>query len=242
MIITFPKLEIIEHVNPNYVRIKLDWSDFDKHIINNDLDNMFSYRINLDQKDKDILKRFSEKYDHSKYLYPIEYKYIYDLFDDVKIPQQYYDEIIYMKEQAIMEFNRSRGFDTIVREECLEVSFKYVYLYFYLLTDGLFIYSDKQNQIIENFEFNKSEVISFLLFRFWLNQTGRGLVVSKSTEHIKNEVNKNIIIDILKKYTNEHLFGIKITNNLYTDRYDEIKKIIRQALISERDEKIENIL
>ncbi|MCK9476793.1 MAG: hypothetical protein M0R46_12780 [Candidatus Muirbacterium halophilum] len=239
MIITFPKLEIIEHIDTNYVRVKLDWSDFDKHIINRELNNMFSYRIKLDQKDKDTLKRFSEKYDHSKYLYPIEYKYIYDLFDGVKIPKRYYNEIIYMKDQAIMEFNRNRVFDTIVREECLEVSFKYVYLYFYLLTDGLFIYSDEHNQIIENFEFNKSEIISFLLFRFWLNQTGRGLVVDKSTEHIKNELKKNIMIDILKKYTNEHLFGIKFNNNFI---YDEIKKIIKQALISEREEKIKNII
>lgn len=145
-----------------------------------------------------------------------------------------------MMDMALVEFNRIRHFDTVVREECLGVAFKYVYLYFYLLSDGLFVYSKNEYIKTDNFlnQIGKNGVIAFLLFRFWKTQIGSsGLVVSKSIENVSYLKNK--IENILKRFNDNFMFGIKF--NIYTYA-DKIKDFILDKRIEERDNKIKKIL
>lgn len=88
------------------------------------------------------------------------------------IPRHYLDEIRRTANLAVLEWGRERGFDTMIREICLEPAINYTYVSFRLLADC--IYDPETNY----FDRHDDKIIApqALLYKFWSGQTGRGLI------------------------------------------------------------------
>ena len=147
----FPDLKIINKVkndDPNrevkeLLVVQLDWSEIDNHKIKSRKDWYMKHGLTKPTKEESkALKQLLSEVDWSgEYLYPIEYKYIFDKYSQFKMSQHYYDECQYLMKMAQDDWKRSRPFDTNVRESLLEASIKYVELFFYMISDAIYIYN-----------------------------------------------------------------------------------------------------
>lgn len=88
------------------------------------------------------------------------------------IPVKYLREIRRCAQMAVFEFNNPRSFDTMIREICLGPGIKFVYVAFRLIADCLY---DPNTEYFYRGE-DKVFLDNALLYKFWMNQTGRGVV------------------------------------------------------------------
>lgn len=106
------------------------------------------------------------------WIIPLQYKWIHEL--KFALRPNYLREIRHCAVQASLEWNRSRGFDTSIREACLEPSISYIRTIFMLLQDC--IYDEKEGYWDRAEE--KRDLTKYLLgFKFWFGQTGLGCVL-----------------------------------------------------------------
>lgn len=88
------------------------------------------------------------------------------------IPRHYLDEIRRTANMAVIEWGKERGFDTMIRDVCLEPAINYAYVSFRLLADC--IYDPETNYFYRHA--NKIITSQALLYKFWSGQTGWGLI------------------------------------------------------------------
>ncbi len=86
----------------------------------------------------------------------------------------YLNEIRRCSQQGLAEWNVSRPFDTVIREMCLEIPKKYIKVAFSLMSDCVF---DEGTGYWKHG--NRRETACLMLYKFWCNQTGRGLLTDR---------------------------------------------------------------
>ena len=143
------------------------------------------------------------------------------------------------------DWKRSRPFDTNVRESLLEASIKYVELFFYMISDAIYIYNREfrplgvQDEVV-NFE-QMILIKSLSLFRFWKFQTGGGVVVDRAGDFVKKwrymiaQFDKEVK-PILENNMKSEPMGL---TQLYPDREEQLRILINQKV---RDNRLNNIL
>lgn len=91
------------------------------------------------------------------------------------IPHSYHIEIEHFAQLYYQERHRIRHFDTVIRDMCLKVSQTAIGCAFKLLADCTY---DAQNQtwLRETPEFDRFMIEHLLMYKFWREATGRGLV------------------------------------------------------------------
>jgi len=137
------------------------------------------YKLDWKHKDEKHRKRHEE---HSKrYKRWKDLPYIYELPEpyeswaqslEFAIPRNYLQEIRRTSKFSLIEWGIERGFDTSIREMCLEPAISYVAVAFKLIADCIY---DKETNCFYKKE-DKYIASNVLLYRFWMNQTGRGCV------------------------------------------------------------------
>jgi hypothetical protein len=88
------------------------------------------------------------------------------------VPYNYMNEIHRCTMAFQIESNVPRSFDTLVRDHCLKPREAFAEVAFYLLCDCL--YDSEKNYFYHGPD--KSIAQPALMYKFWLHQTGRGLV------------------------------------------------------------------
>lgn len=206
----FPQLLILEQTNIEdkygnqeiYYRVSLDWGSFDKEITNDLIKFYKNYYIssprNENEKIRDLLNKDEKLLDQIlkhglnwvEYIKPIEFESFYQKSNNFLLKKSYWLKINDFKKLAQEERKKNFGFDTSVREKCLELSEKAVELYFYLISDAIYISG--------GFDYYDSVIFQALcLYRFWRHQTGIGDIIKK--------VNKLEMLDVADKSKNGNL-------------------------------------
>ena len=250
----FPELKIIGKVandDPNrdvkeLLVVQLDWSEMDNHKIKSRKDWFMKHGLTKPTKEESkALKQLLEEVDwNGDYLYPTEYKYIFEKYSQFKMSQHYYNECQYLMKSAQDDWERSRPFDTNVREALLEAGIKYVELFFYMMADAIYIYNPEFRPFgMKNEDINFEQLIlirSIFLFRFWKFQTGGGVVVDRASEFVKRwryvEQFDKDVKPILEKNMKFEPMGL---TQLYPDREEQLRTLINQKV---RDNRLNNIL
>jgi hypothetical protein len=137
------------------------------------------YKLNWNNFDDIILKRhqeFNQKCWPNQSI-PIVQKFdphYEEILQSLKfaVPIHYMDAIHDATNSAMSEWNKERRFDTNIREMCLQPAIKFVEVAFRLLCDCAY---DEITNYFYRAE-NKYLLPHLLLFRFWQNQTGAGLI------------------------------------------------------------------
>lgn len=180
----FPQIKIISQDKTEKFGIlykcQIDWSEID----NLGKSNMISWyniliKSELNAVESNIFGQMLEEVDWSENNYPSQLKDYYDKWDIIYITPNYYNELEHLRNSAISECERVRSFDTNVRDKLLEASNKFVELYFYLLSDAIQIFN-KWDDEFEGFKINHNFIFTICLYRFWKNQTVKGLVINRS--------------------------------------------------------------
>ena len=88
------------------------------------------------------------------------------------IPDFYLREIRNQSYMALTEWNGNYPFDTVIREMCLKPAIAHTYVAFRLISDCLY------DPITNYFSREPMKIIApqVLLYKFWVFQTGRGLI------------------------------------------------------------------
>jgi hypothetical protein len=142
------------------------------------------------------------------------------------------------------DWERSRPFDTNVRESLLEASIKYVELLFYMISDAIYIYNREFRPLgVQDEVVNLEQMIlikSLSLFRFWKFQTGGGVVVDRASDFVKKwrhitQFDKEVK-PILENNMKFEPMGLA---HLYPDREEQLRILINQKV---RDNRLNNIL
>lgn len=248
----FPELKIIDKV-PNKTRntdeselylVELDWSKVDS--FKSERKKEWYKKFSIDNPTKEQSEALTQVLDEvdwcGEILYPQKYKWIFDKHSQIKMPKSYYEECLYLSRKASEEWNRTRPFDTNVREELLEVSIKYAELFFYLICDAVYIYNSTTSKNNDFYFYGSILFRSLMLYRFWKFQTGGGLLYDKSTSFIKRYTSS--IVDRFDLEVKQDLIdNIKFDPfNLSDDyllKFDAMKVLIDQKV---RDNKLKNIL
>jgi hypothetical protein len=90
------------------------------------------------------------------------------------ISPEYLREIQRNAERAVEEWGIERGFDTVVREHCLNPSVEHVEVAFYLLTDC--IYDPETRYWMDHDRLERCISHEANMFKFWVGQTGDACV------------------------------------------------------------------
>jgi len=188
----FPQLLILEQTNIEdkygnqeiYYRVSLDWENFDKEITNDLIKWYKDYYIssprNKNEKIRDLLNKGEKLLDQilrnalnwREYIKPTEFESFYQKSNNFLLKKSYWLKINDFKKLAQEEMEKNFGFDTSVREKCLELSEKAVELYFYLISDAIYI--------SDGFDYYDSVIFQALcLYRFWKHQTGPSNIIKK---------------------------------------------------------------
>ena len=93
------------------------------------------------------------------------------------LSDNYLKGIQHFSKLALQERNRSWGYDTCIRENCLKVSQSSVETAMMLLADCAF---DEEMDYWYPYEKGKLFLKPLMIYKFWAFQTGRGIVRSKS--------------------------------------------------------------
>lgn len=141
------------------------------------------YKIDWEKLDQYKYQRFVE--DAEKNSMPDSYQFpgtLPEPYDswvknlEFAIPVNYLEEIRYNARMAQMIYCSSHPFDTMIREICYEPAVAHVYVAFRLIADC--VYSRKDNYFYRGDE--KIIVPQALLYKFWIHQTGSGLIKEHS--------------------------------------------------------------
>ena len=147
----FPIITVIDEVS-NFNKIgdyktlyhcQLDWSALDYHKIQRHKEWILQFLLqDKTEEEGKILEKIIDEIS-DEFLYPQQYKKLFSYHNSFKIPKSYYEEIKHFESLARSEWNRTRPFDTTVREHCLSVSQESVYLFFYLINDAIHIWNSQ---------------------------------------------------------------------------------------------------
>lgn len=233
----FPELKVIgkvTNVNRDYHKVKLDWSKQDGDKIKWKKD-WFKRQFQLSKEQSKAFNQILDEYNWKPFLYPKKYQKIFDT--EYLIPDEYLQELKHLESLAISEWERARPFDTVVREQLLDISVKAINCYFYLLED---CYTLDYRELQKNGGSGKKDdggLLTILnLFRFWKSYTGGGLLIDKASENIKREDLKKWFEDEVKEDLIENIrfkpLGIDISEK------DKILSLIQQKI---RDNKLKVI-
>ena len=88
------------------------------------------------------------------------------------IPNDYLKEIREHSQRGLAEWDKERGFDTNVREYCLKSAIAHIDIAFYLIGDCA--YDPEENYFYRGDD--KFLLHHVMGYKFWSNQTGRGLI------------------------------------------------------------------
>lgn len=246
-----------DHNSQTIKEYHIDWESFDNIKKEKHIDWIKKYCLSdIDPKQKDLYIRTvlpNLHYWQDFIGIPEKYRHILENTSTIFIPDDYLKEIKHFKEMALSEWNRTRPFDTNVRDTCLEVSQKAVEMFFYLISDSILIYnkekinpySEDENRIY-NFEFEF--LIPFFLYKFWICQTGRGLIVRNAFKRYVSPRFK--IVDKEKEKLEKELTDFKgkyipgITFMSVSDKKStkDVEKLIKSYIREQRDKRIQNIL
>jgi hypothetical protein len=234
----FPEIKIkskIIHNNNSSFLCSLCWKNIDNHKKEN-INNWYKRFLLPELKDSEtkVFHKILEEILENIEFYPIEYKELFDITNEFILYEDYYNEMIHQQTIAISEWNRRRLFDTSVRETILEVSEKSVWTYFYLLSDNLS--SVNKISLIESIK-----IRILYLFRFWIEQTGNGLIVSRCWEKVSNiEFYPNISG---MELSDMNLLKNKLEEKAIKEIIPRDERIIKQMIKEKmRDDKISDIL
>jgi len=241
-----PEIKIIDeyistskkYEEPIY-NVVLDWKESDKHKIKR-IKNWYTkygFEKPTDAEKKALKECLKEVNWKSEILFPEIYRCVFEKYSKFKMPKSYYDECLYLKEMAIKEWNRSKPFDTMVRESLLKISEQYISSYFFMIYDSISMYNSMYND--EKDHFDKLLLRILLQYRFWKHQTGKGLVLQKSLDFsISSRLNDEV--EKVKKVLEENLeFEPLGLPNYYPDKHDKLREIVKSKM---RDNQINNIL
>lgn len=234
----FPELNIIKEVKNIYkigdyktfLLCQLDWSFLDEYKKSKHISWIYNFAEVKNEFDiKAINQIIDEEINWEEYNYPTFYKSVYEEFELIKIPKNYYDEIIHFRDLSISEWNRQRPFDTNVREKCLEASISSVDIFFHLIYNCAFMF---------NTEFrgnsNLDIIKSLWLYRFWKHQTGGGLLISRSTKDLEKHLKYNKILGDLKLVLSSN--NTLVSLNYYKDL------MASRSIVIQREDKINNLM
>ena len=100
-------------------------------------------------------------------------------FDDLLfvLNKSYLNEIHRQSEMAFTEWARSRSFDTMIRDVCLEPVTAHIWVAFRLICDCIF---DDERKYYREHDWVRNLSANALVYRFWHGQTGDGLLWYKS--------------------------------------------------------------
>jgi hypothetical protein len=250
----FPELKIIDKVSGDrktgdekeLLLVQLDWSELDNHKIKSRADWYMKHGIPKSSKEEKLaLEQLIKRVDWSgEYLYPLEYEYIFEKYSQFKISQHYYNECLHLMKSAQTDWDRSRPFDTNVRETLLEAAYKYIELYFYMIADAIYIYNREFRPLgIKDEEINFEQLYlirSLFSFRFWKFQTGGSLVVDRATEFVSKWRDSDRFYKEVKPVLERNMkFEPMGLSPNYPEREEELKVLIAQRV---RDNRLNNIL
>lgn len=141
------------------------------------------YKLDWEKKEKLHKKRHEEWnkqcWPTKNIPYPKELPEKYDVWLkklEFCIPHHYMREIHRTSQHALLEWGMERHFDTSIREMCLKAAESFVYIAFNLIADC--VYDRKKNGFYRGDD--KMIVSNMLIYKFWVHQTGRGLLWFKS--------------------------------------------------------------
>lgn len=98
------------------------------------------------------------------------------------LKSDYVSEINHFTQLFLLEWNRNRKFDTMVRDACLEPAIAAINAAFYLLSDC--VYDDANKQWFKEDNLLDRLIIRCLLkYKFWRDFTGSGLVRGHAEIH-----------------------------------------------------------
>ena len=145
---------------------KLDWSGHDERI----------QRIH--ERTQTKIKTKSPEREERPYIENCPQKYT-DWLNEVRfaLDTSYLSEIKRMVFKAQEEWTLYRPFDTAVRDRCLRPATEFVHCAFYLLSDCLYN-EDKKYWMRKRGLYGIA--LNIMLYKFWFNQTGGGLVGHKA--------------------------------------------------------------
>lgn len=237
----FPELKIIDKV-PNKSRntdeaelylVHIDWSGVDtfKAFRKKDWHKKFSIDNPTIEQSEALTQILDETDWLGDLIYPQKYKWVFDKYSNIKMPKSYYEECLYLSKKSVEEWNRSRPFDTNVREELLSPAISFAESFFYLICDAIYIYNSDQSHNSDFFFEGSILFRSLMLYRFWKFQTGGALLYDKSTRFIKNTT----VGDKFDEEVKEDLIS-----NIKFDVFDDSIKILVDQRV--RDNKLKNIL
>ena len=194
---------------------RLDWGNFD------------SISIKNHKKWVESRCEFNPDSDPSDYPYQHPLPSVYEKCvreARFAINQAYMKEIRYNAEQAVEVWGRQRGFDTCVREFCLGPAISHVKVAFYLLDDCLCAEGETC--------FARDDRCVFLyhamLYRFWFDQTGRGL--------LKRNADFQQLRDRIKYGPNSEGSGVVLAANDFFKAMDDHEKVIGRHIAPITDE------
>ncbi len=252
MNLEFPEFKIVGKV-PNKTSntdeaelylVELDWYKVDTFKSDRKKDWYKKYTISNPTKEQsDALCQVLDEVDwYGEILYPQKYKWVFDKYSQIKMPKSYYEECLYLSKMASEEWNRSRPFDTNVREELLEAGIKYAELFFYLICDAVYIYNSTTSQNDDFYFYGSILFRSLMLYRFWKFQTGGGLLYDKSTRFIKKYTSS--IVDRFDLEVKQDLIdNVKFDPLNLSDDYlvksDAMKVLIEQKI---RDNRLNQLI
>jgi len=180
--LSFPNLVCIDDEvvfkrdNTSRHLFKLDWSKFDEDVLKRF--NRLA-KVNANFRGEEFVSELVEAL-------PKKYEDIIQSLE-FAIPYHYEREIRRQAKLGRAEWGMERGFDTYISgmclkpgEECIAVSFK-------LIADCIY---DKKTKYFSRHE-NKFLIGPMLIYRFWMNQTGRGLPIDFSgLEELHDKYNR----------------------------------------------------
>lgn len=152
---------------------KLDWSQIDKF----KKENFYKHIAN--SSDEKYFGSIPEPYD----------SWVQDL--QFVVPRDYLEEIRKCSKKAAMRWGNEYPFDTMIREICLEPAISFVNVAFRLLSDCLY---DSETNYFSR-DSSRKIVTQALLYKFWRDQTGRGLVRDHAYFDKLNKMMKYVLED-----------------------------------------------
>jgi hypothetical protein len=138
------------------------------------------------------------------------------------LPNSYRREIEHLARLFMSEMTRSRGFDTCVRERCLQPAIAAINTAFYLLDDCLY---NEETEGWYRSQF-KRLYLHAMQYKFWRGYTGRGLVydhagLDKLDESLQ-ELGIEMDVDAID--SGEEDSGDREQHNLYAAFLDSIRR------------------
>lgn len=185
---------------------KLDWTGKEKAVGKKYETWIKTYHPEIDLSMEDVEEELPSFYGH----WINEMQYVISL--------DYKKEIRRCAERALGEWSLGRPFDTMIRDMCLGPAIEFVNVGFKLLVDCAY---DPET----NYYYTKSDKLILphtLLYKFWMNQTGRGMVYFYAgLNHLERLLEMG---GSAKKEIKEFLVKIVDQEQIINEKYDKFQR------------------